>query len=370
MGHRAGAIDASDANPPPAGSLSVPITVHVGDSTAAVTYDGRAPCCSGLDQIVFQVPAGVVGCYVPVGVETAGAVGNMATIAVSASGSTCSDSVLGQDLVNQLAAGQKVNFGYIRLETFLTVLLGQEGDDYALATFSELDPGAAGLAEYGVSNGYCYAVDCSNGCAVNTMGDLTLSDSSPAQLDAGALSIKYGSSISLTQYGGFYGALLSGSSGIRFLWGNTPYPITGTGGNDVGPIATSDTTSGMNLQISNVAEFSAVPRSGGLSLKWSGGNTALENDQITIGAYSSNSDFTKYAFLQCTAPLSAGQFTIPGWVLSTLPASGTYPVESTTLPLGFLWIGQYNNPTVFSAKGLDRGIITDIFYYRQQVAFQ
>ena|ERR1022692_335897 len=31
-------------------------------------------------------------------------------------------------------------------------------------------------------------------------------------------------------------------------------------------------------------------------------------------------------------------------------------------PLGLIWIGQYNSPTSFSATGLDRGIITDIFY--------
>jgi len=73
---------------------------------------------------------------------------------------------------------------------------------------------------------------------------------------------------------------------------------------------------------------------------------------------------------QCTAPSSAGQFTIPAWVLSTLPPSGSYAVESITLPLGSLSIGQYNNPTTFSAAGLTQGIITDIFFYRQQVSSQ
>ena len=104
-------IDASDAGPPPVGNPSGTVTTHAGNTTASVDYHGRAPCCAGLDQIVFQVPAGVQGCYVPVGVETGGRVGNIGTIAVSASGQTCSDSVLGQDLVAKLASGQKVDFG-------------------------------------------------------------------------------------------------------------------------------------------------------------------------------------------------------------------------------------------------------------------
>jgi uncharacterized protein (TIGR03437 family) len=104
-------IGASDAGPPPAGNPSGTITMQAGNTTASVDYHGRAPCCAGLDQIVFQVPAGVQGCYVPVGVETGGGVGNIGTIAVSASGQTCSDSVLGQDLVAKLASGQKVDFG-------------------------------------------------------------------------------------------------------------------------------------------------------------------------------------------------------------------------------------------------------------------
>ena len=265
-----------------------------------------------------------------------------------------------------------MDFGYIRLETYLTVLTGESGYDWALATFSEIDPAAAGLAEYGVSNGYCYAVDCSHGCAVDTQGSGSLSDSSPAQLDAGTLAIKHDTSVSLNQYGGFYAALLSGSNGTRFLWGFTTYPATAAGGQNVGPFTVSDTTPGMNIKITNVPEFSAVPRSSDLTLQWSGADAALQNGEVTIGAFSYSSDYTKSAFLQCTAPSAAGQFTIPAWVLSTLPASGTYTyaVGSAALPLGSLSIGQYSIPTTFSATGLNRGIITDIFFYRQQVSFQ
>lgn len=151
--------------------------------------------------------------------------------------------------MNKPAAGQKVDFGYIRLQSSILQGAGQLGpEDYAMATFSEIDPGAAGLAEYGVSSGYCSAVDCSNGCAANGGGFGSLSDSSPAQRDAGALSVASGSSIALTQYGGFYAADLS-PKGVRYLWSNLPYAVSGTGGANVGAFSVTDTTSELKLSL-------------------------------------------------------------------------------------------------------------------------
>ena len=263
-----GAIGASDAEPPPAGNLPGPLTIHVGNTTAPSAYNGRAPCCAGLDQVAFQVPTGVQGCYVPVGIETAGGVSNVTTIAVSASGQTCSDSVIGQDLTAKLASGSTVDFGYIRLESYFTKGYAQMGSDYALASFSELDPGSAGTAEYGVSNGYCYSVDCSLGCAVNGGGySGSLSDSSPAQLDAGALDIVYGTSIPLTQYGGYYAGVLSGNNGSRFLWSMLPYNATATGGANVGAFTATDITAKLTVDFSNISTDQVLPRAGDLAIR-------------------------------------------------------------------------------------------------------
>jgi len=52
---------------PTAGNLSAETEVFVGGVSATVQYHGRSPCCSGLDQVVFTVPANAPqGCYVPV----------------------------------------------------------------------------------------------------------------------------------------------------------------------------------------------------------------------------------------------------------------------------------------------------------------
>jgi uncharacterized protein (TIGR03437 family) len=367
-----GAIAASDAEAPPAGDVGSAVTVHVGNAIAPVSYHGRAPCCAGLDQIVFTVPQGVDGCAVPVGVDTGRGVGNLTTIAVSSSGQACSDSILGSDLVNRLASGQKVRFGYVRLDSFITRRIGQLGSDSAVATFSELDPAAAGLAQYGVSGGYCYAIDCSFGCAARgAYYSTTLSDFSPAQLDAGDLSITGDSTVPLDRFNGLYLGALSGANASRFLWSLHSYTVTGSGRDGgVGGFTATDTASKLTIQFSNLTDAQAVSRSSDLVLRWTGGDPSMQNGQVTLGALSANSDFSQFALVHCVAPYAPKQFTIPAWILSTLPPSGSYPFGSPPWPIGWVWIGQTNNPVSFSAPNLDRGILVDTFYNRAEVNFQ
>jgi len=376
-----GAINASDAAAPPFGNVGS-VTVYVGAAAASVvTYHGRSGF-AGLDQINFQIPTGVTGCYVPVAVQTGGVlgnIGNITTIAVSDVGTeTCSDSVMGQDLVNQLAAGQTVDFGYIRLESWVARFIpGSAGNatlDYGIATFSEYTPANAGLAQYGVSSGYCVAVDCSTECGGANLVGFSLSDSSPAQLDAGAaLTIGY-PIISLPQAqfeSGYYEALLSGNG--RFLYSDFTYPVTGTGGAAVGAFSVNDVTGIPSATLAGLTNAQTVPVSGDLKIQWTGGNPALQNGQVTISAESwqqPTSTTYQAEFLQCTAPAAAQEFTIPAWVLSAMPPSGSVTDEGEVIPGGWLQVGQYNNPTTFSAKGLTGGIITDIFYNGIGVFFQ
>jgi uncharacterized protein (TIGR03437 family) len=375
-----GAINGSDAVVPPFGNVGS-VTVYVGNAPASVvTYHGRSSF-AGLDQINLQIPQGVTGCYVPVGVQTGGTlgnIGNITTIAVSDSGQTCSDSVMGQDLVNQLAAGQKVDFGYIRLESWVARFVNGSADngneDFGIATFSEYTPASAGLAQYGVSSGYCVAVDCSTECGGANLVGWSLSDSSPAQLDAGAALTAEYPVIALPQaqyQSGFYEALLSGNG--RFLYSDFTYPVTGTGGKAVGAFSVNDVTGIPSATLTGLVNAQTVPVSGDLKIQWTGGNPALQNGQVTISAESWNqptSNTYQIEFLQCTAPASAQEFTIPAWVLSAMPASGSITEEGITIPGGWIQVGQYNKPTTFSATGLTTGIITDIFYNGIGVFFQ
>jgi hypothetical protein len=63
-----------------------------GNKQAKVTYAGRSGCCVGVDQIAFEMPAGVQGCYVNVAVKAGGVVSNFTTMAVAPNPSpVCAD---------------------------------------------------------------------------------------------------------------------------------------------------------------------------------------------------------------------------------------------------------------------------------------
>jgi hypothetical protein len=307
-------------------------------------------------------------------VQTTGGVSNFATIAVSNTGSTCSDSVMGQDLVDRLAAGQNVSFGFIRAESLLAPFIPGQAVratiDIAYATFSEYTPQTAGLAQYGVSSGYCLTVDCPGGACSVRGANGSLVDSSPAQLNAGtALTLQGQTNASLPGFGGYYGALLNRNVS-RFLWSDLSYVISGTGGTRVGPFSATNRTSIAATTLTGLQVSQAIPLSGDLTLQWSGGDTRMQNGQVTIGAYSGNDDLTQWVWLQCTAPAASQKFTIPGWILSTLPPSGTGQSGTVSYPQGWVWIGQYNTPAVFQADGLDRGLFTDVFFNGYGVYFR
>ena len=372
-----GPINGSDAGLPPTGTLPGNIQVIVGNSAAQVSYHGRSGCCAGVDQIVFTVPPGVDGCSVPVSVQANGQTSNFPTIAVSSSGNTCSDSPLGSALLDKLASGQDVAFSYIRLEDaimrFQKLSLAASYSDFATATFSRYSPSTAGLAQYGVSSGYCIAVPCPGfRCAVN--GAYTLTDMSPANLDAGsALSLASGGPIPVPKVNGAgeYWAILNSNTNPRYLWPGAAYSVSGTGGKSVGAFSVSGRGGLAGVQFTNVTATQAIPRNAAFTVQWSGGDPSIQSGQVTLGGYSAaDSTYIQLTYFQCQAPASAGQLTIPASILSMLPATGTGQSGSITYPLGWLWIGQYDNPVSFSAPGLDSGIITDIFFNGFGVYFQ
>lgn len=264
---------------------------------------------------------------------------------------------MGQDLIDKLASGQKVDFGYmyIRLES------GSRIGDWVYATFSEFIPANAGLAQYGVSSGYCVAIDCSNGCAMNG----TPNDMSPAQLGAGALTLD--STIQIPGYRGAYGGILNPNGG-RYLWAGRPYMISATGGSPVGSFsATESFAIPGNEQFTSPTEGQPVSLKSDFTVKWDSAQFVKQDGLVSINGVSFTNGYKLYAYLQCTAPVAPGQFTIPAWVLSVLPPSGATANGSA---LGYMWIGQYDAPTSFSATGLDKGLFTDITHFLRTVNFQ
>ena len=65
-----GPVDGDEAAGPLPAALSIPgLEMLVGGTPAKVVYAGRSGCCAGIDQIFFEVPAGVDGCSVAVKVR-------------------------------------------------------------------------------------------------------------------------------------------------------------------------------------------------------------------------------------------------------------------------------------------------------------
>ena len=135
---------------PQAGSLPTKVEVFVGGQLASTQYSGRSPCCSGLDQIVFTVPAAApLGCWVPVQVRTSGAtVSNTVTMAISADGSPCSDPI--NALTAPFLASQKIGLlALLRTDVNEDVGLKKTGNvktDVAMMTFQQEDPRRIPLA--------------------------------------------------------------------------------------------------------------------------------------------------------------------------------------------------------------------------------
>ncbi len=92
-----GPIAGSDAQPPPLfDQTDVDVQVKVGGVPARILFRGRSPCCSGLDQIRFVIPAGVEGCCVTLEIAVDGIPANAVGMSVSQDPRICSRSMFSE----------------------------------------------------------------------------------------------------------------------------------------------------------------------------------------------------------------------------------------------------------------------------------
>jgi hypothetical protein len=344
-----------------------------------VAYQGRSPCCSGLDQINFVVPSGTSGCYVPVAVTVNGVVSNFPSMSIAANRGTCSDPQgLPASALQKLSAGQTQDVGVIVLSRFSPLFLGlvTVNQDTGTAFFSEYTK-ASVIQSRGIAPlnafGSCSVATCiGSTCVPHTQA------TSAQALDAGnALTItrtqdSQSKQLTKTNTGGYSAALGGGSlNGPPDFLNLGNYSISGPGGPDVGVFNTT-LTIGTPLVWSNQSTFTTVSRGSDLGpLRWSGGDP---NGYVAIvGA--STTDATSTAAqvtgtFFCTEKVSAGQFTVPSWVLSAIPNSGTLSQGGLSAPNGFLLLGSYPSLQSFSAQGLDLGYVADINFPGQNVTYQ
>ena len=359
--------------------------VWVGGFQASVAYAGRSGF-TGLDQINFIVPPGVQGCYVQVAVQTGGAtpvISNFTSLAVDPNRGTCSDEdgINYNDIATKVQSGAaKANIGGIlMLSNYLTLsgvpLVGtvQWDNDEVSATFGTFP--ASTLQSY---QGFALAPSVGN-CTVTPFQGVPLPPPadpalySLATLDAGAnLSVKGPNNTqsvptnqgydlvggySLCQLVVSFGLVSSGcpvstDKGVPFFLSPSPafadstfaYTVTGAGGSVVGPISAPITVSQAAASFSwtNQSSVTAGPidRTTPLTITWSGGDP---NGFVDITAVSStlqsgvpSKTGPPGVLAECIAAVGQGSFTIPAYVLESLPST----VKSQAfVPPGELLVG-------------------------------
>ncbi len=351
-----GAINAPDTEPPPVGNLAS-VQVLVGNQPAAILYAGRSPCCAGVDQIVFEVPANApLGCYVPLAVQTAaGVTSNMATMSIAADSGACDDPA-------NPFAGQAVGAGSRLGRVMLTRnSLRVGGSGQLLVT-----DGAVGAFE-SVINADWFFVPAVSMPALGTCttyfsrgATVPLANPAPVQpLDAGIELVLRGpnGSRSVPQTNpGFYASQLATTQQPPLYLDPGVYTVESSAGAPVGALS-AQVELPQPIQWSNQGDISRIDRNQGIFLTWSGGDPNTQFIRILGVSESSPTPANNVsgAFV-CSVPLELGSFTVPPAVLANMPTSVQIGSNST----GLLLIGtspKIDAPNA-NASGLDFGFVT------------
>lgn len=291
---------------------AIPFQVYFGTSPSTVLYRGRSQF-PGVDQIVVTLPQDVSpGCLVSIAAVAGGFLSNTATIPISPDGSACSDPVLSAAQEPSLFAPPGTRYGMLRLTAFNL-------------------PQSNGASGYFIKKG----IDASS--MVPSLGSCLVRPIPPAPdtpdtyLDAGnvTVSVSGGSPQPLTTQSGFYFVNLP-----SFPASGASFTFTGSGGKDAGPFSAA----GNLLPFTMVNTDAPVVRSQGHHITWQGGDPAT---YVTIGTTVRNFD------IRCTAPASAGQFTLPAWLTSAMPTSLSQP----------FYIENHSAPKVLAISGLDLAFV-------------
>jgi uncharacterized protein (TIGR03437 family) len=371
-----GPISGSDAGPPPPGNLDVPAEVYVGNVKASIGYQGRSRCCAGIDQILFTIPSGVTGCYVPVVVKIGNIVSNFVTMSIAESGTVCSDPTgyATADL-SRPQEHQPLNEGAINMSR-LSLNLNIPGTGTIV---SNVDQGEAHFRTIpyngllGVISGAVAAFRGfpSIGCSVfpytpdsqkffnnflkgadepgYNSGDAgpQLNFTGPngsrqlPQVDDGGPAYKLAN-------GTFFGGGLPPNVTPDYLSPGAYRVDDGNGGGSggIGVFSAMLTIPVNQVNWTNQSAVANISRTQDLTL------TMNASGPVAIEGNSANAQAG--AGFYCTAPPGTTSFTVPAWVLGALPASAQ--ASDFPVAIGYLAVGTtLASPARFIASGVDTG---------------
>jgi uncharacterized protein (TIGR03437 family) len=332
--------------------------VFVGGKPAQVVYAGRGSCCSGLDQIYFNIPNDAPqGCFVPVQVRTRHAVvSNTSTIAIQQTGQPCTDAF--NPFGNALRAGGKLGVG-VPLRTAVSQLelngttSNYTADDFfgALRQVPASDTyfdAATALPPLGTCTTYFTDATYSAAQLLQSLpGILHAPDSTKELTTPGATRPITASSLWTGLLGGLIGKSTAYLSSLPLFWNSGPFAFN---------VGASPAAGPLNAQFNSFTpltwaanDVTGINRANGLTLHWTGGDSATEI--AFIAGSSEDTAANSRAIFICTAPISAGTFTVPPEILAALPRTPANSTRKTS------WIYLANmrtrSPLTFSGPGID-----------------
>ncbi len=375
---------------------SCPVTVWVAGQQANVTYAGRSGY-TAVDQIDFVVPSGAQGCFVQVAVQAGSTIGNFNSMPVDPQGAACQDAdgINVADILPALLANGKANVAAISLlSNYLNLDIPLLGD---LQWDNDTVTGLIGTFSTGTIEefeGFALAPSVGN-CTVEpfleypppvdpALGGITF-------LDAGsALSIMgpQGTvAVPKNKTGNGYGQLVGGETIAELIGGCTasngcpPYFLNAAGwgsaswtyaiepgtltvsapaGANVGAFSASIpvTSAAASFKWTNQSALgTSITRSSPLTIEWTGGdpNGYVDMTLISSTLLSGTTPLptTPGILVECIAPASAGSFTIPTYVLQSLPSTAS---STAIVPPGELLVGPASAPVAVPSAQLPSGL--------------
>ena len=354
----------SDASAAVGGNLPATLQVFVGGVPATILYQGRTPTAVGLDQINFTVPpTAPLGCNIGIVVQTTvptGTVSNGPTIALaSTDGAPCSDPT------------QYVSESYLTKNSAQVVYVGVKQTN-SLNGFTGAGNNPTVSSNFKATAGFFQFTQAQLATSTSLNTEPTLGSCLTGTVAGsggggnGGPAAGYlngGASVTLTPPSGAPVVLPSQNSGSQLIYQSTNLTAapSGTwsfsngagasGANSVGPVSFNFPVPAAINWTNQTILASGVPidRTQPLTITWTGGDANGYVDIQTTGQVGLSGSPAYTSYFECSAPTSAGSFTIPPSIVASMPtglnASAGIQVSTYSYPL-----------TLPAVSGFDAGI--------------
>ncbi len=350
----------SDTTAPAVADVPFPVEVFVGEKRAATSYSGRSPCCAGIDQVVFAVPADApYGCWVPVYLRVAGsAISNVTTMAIAPEGESCSshETAVGTAFLNSGRMGfvaplhsdirQNTGGKTIDLRTdFLMARFAEERrGDFAFNPLFSLPPPGSCTAYSGAGD-WLNAADLADirpGIGALQPGAFTVS--------GGNKSATFPLTYSPMSIGflGSYVQAVGQRDGTLFNAG--AFTVQSTAGADIGAIDTGFTLPEAPVW-TNRDQINVIDRAAGFTVNWSGG----EGQAIAVVGGSVDIPTDSSSVFVCIAAPGASSISVPAAMLANLP-----PGRGSSQSKAVVFLVSAGASNSFEASGADTALIAPI----------